>query len=283
MACRILGSEDAPGLLVFLERHLDSSMLLVSNAEAAGIVDQGQPLQGTYVGAFADGALTAVAGHFWNGFVIVQGDAGLEEAARAAVERTGRAVNGLIGPLSLVERARRALGLERRIARRDEAEVLYVLRLERLRTPSLLSSPRIAWRPPNERDIDDVLVEWRASYFVEALGAEPTPSLRDEARALLQRTRAQSLILVEDGAPVSLTTFTAQARGAVQVGGVYTPPALRGRGYARAVVAASLLEAREAGAKRSVLFTAGSNVAARRAYTALGYEETEAFGLVLFA
>src|SRR5262249_55576152 len=153
--------------------HLESSLILVSNVEAAGLEDRGQPLQGTYVGAFRDNALTAVAAHFWNGSVIVQGDAGIEEAARAAVDRTGRAVNRLIGPLRLVERVRRGLGIEQRVARKDEAEVLYVLHLERLRAPSLLSSPRVKWRSPTERDIDDVLVDWRTSFAVEALGDEP--------------------------------------------------------------------------------------------------------------
>jgi uncharacterized protein len=68
----------------------------------------------------------------------------------------------------------------------------------------------------------------------------------------------------------------------VQVGGVFTPPARRGHGYARAAVAASLALARARGAQRSVLFTAATNQAARRAYTALGHESIGDFGLVLF-
>ena len=81
---------------------------------------------------------------------------------------------------------------------------------------------------------------------------------------------------------VAMTGFNAMARGIAQVGGVYTPPALRGRGYARAAVAASLKLAREQGAVRSVLFTAETNLAAQRAYTALGYQVAGDFGLVLY-
>jgi predicted GNAT family acetyltransferase len=62
---------------------------------------------------------------------------------------------------------------------------------------------------------------------------------------------------------------------------VYTPPELRGRGFARAAVAASLLEARAEGAARAVLFT--SSGAAARAYEALGFVRAGSFGLVLFA
>jgi predicted GNAT family acetyltransferase len=65
-------------------------------------------------------------------------------------------------------------------------------------------------------------------------------------------------------------------------GGVYTPPKLRGRGYGRAVVAGSLCDARKQGSRRSVLFTRGTNVAAQRAYRALGYEVLGDFALVLF-
>ena len=81
---------------------------------------------------------------------------------------------------------------------------------------------------------------------------------------------------------MSLTGINARARGIVQVGGVYTPPALRRNGYARAAVAASLLGERERGATRSTLFTGIENAGAIRAYTTLGYEEFGEFGLLLF-
>ena len=54
-------------------------------------------------------------------------------------------------------------------------------------------------------------------------------------------------------------------------GGVWTPPELRGRGYGRAAVAASLLDARADGVGRSILFTGDDNVPAIKAYAALGY------------
>jgi predicted GNAT family acetyltransferase len=81
---------------------------------------------------------------------------------------------------------------------------------------------------------------------------------------------------------VAMTSFNAEARGIIQVGGVFTPPSLRGNGFARAAVAASLKLKREQGFRRSVLFTAETNHAARRAYTALGYEVVGDYGLVLF-
>jgi predicted GNAT family acetyltransferase len=76
-----------------------------------------------------------------------------------------------------------------------------------------------------------------------------------------------------------MTQFNARIPGWAQVGGVYTPPARRGRGYARAVVAASLLEVRAAGVTRAILFAAAADAAA--AYSAIGFTTIGRFGIVL--
>jgi predicted GNAT family acetyltransferase len=64
---------------------------------------------------------------------------------------------------------------------------------------------------------------------------------------------------------------------------VWTPPELRGRGYARAVVAGSLLAVRVEGIRRAVLFTDDDNVQAQRAYVALGFARVGDYGIVLLA
>ena len=88
-------------------------------------------------------------------------------------------------------------------------------------------------------------------------------------------------MLTRRGELVSFTGFNAKTRGIVQVGGIYTPPAHRRNGYARAAVAASLLLAREQGATRSTLFTDVENEGAVRAYTTLGYRAVGDFCLLL--
>jgi uncharacterized protein len=57
---------------MFLDMHAESSLFLRSNLAAAGLTDTGKPFEGTYVGAFEDGDLVAVAAHDWNGNVITQ-------------------------------------------------------------------------------------------------------------------------------------------------------------------------------------------------------------------
>jgi predicted GNAT family acetyltransferase len=87
-------------------------------------------------------------------------------------------------------------------------------------------------------------------------------------------------LLEQDGWPVASTGFNARLPDVVQIGGVYTPPALRGRGYARAAVAGSLLAVRETGVRRAVLFTGTDNEPARRTYLALGFRVVGDFGFV---
>ena len=282
---RLLVPGDELRLFEFLERYVDTSLFLFSNVERAGLLDRGQPLQATYVAAVdATGTITAVAGHAWNGNVILQGDAGLEAAACRAVELSGRAVRGLIGPWSLVLRARTGLGLDPTTTTHDGQELLFALSLDVLRRPSLLQQPELVVRAPSEAETTRVLAGWRVDYMVETLGSKRSPELEAAALENMQGNRKAGLlwVLARGDELVAMTSFNASARGIVQVGGVYTPPGLRSRGYARAAVAGSLQCARERGAVRSILFTAEYNQAARRCYTSLGYEVIGDFGLVLF-
>jgi RimJ/RimL family protein N-acetyltransferase len=280
---RLLGSNDAASLFSFLERHLDSSIILLSNAER-DLDYRGEPFQATYVARFEGDAITAVAAHYANGNIGLQGDDGIESCVVEAVRQSGRKVGGLLGPHELTVRARSALGLERAPARCDGLELLFALDLTRLKVPALLTTQGVSCRPPTSAEVTERLAAWGAEYSVETLGAPRTPGLESSAAAVMERWRkdGRNWVLVHDGELVSYTGFNSRARGVVQVGGVFTPPMLRGRGYARAAVAGSLLDAQRAGARRSTLFTSPQNVAAIRAYEALGYERVGDFGLVLF-
>jgi predicted GNAT family acetyltransferase len=78
-----------------------------------------------------------------------------------------------------------------------------------------------------------------------------------------------------------MTGFNATLPEIVQIGGVYTPADLRGRGYARRAVALHLAEARGKGTARAVLFAA--NDAAARAYRAIGFQPAVPFTLFLLS
>ena len=76
--------------------------------------------------------------------------------------------------------------------------------------------------------------------------------------------------------------FNARLPDVVQLGGIFTRPEDRGRGYARRLVAGMLQHARADGAPRAVLFTGQDNLAAQRAYEAIGFEPIGLYGLVLW-
>lgn len=280
---RALRLADEAQLKRFLEAHLDTSMILLSNLERAGVEGRGR-YSGDYFGTFSGTELTAVAAHYWNGNLLVQGTRGLEGAVRLAVQETARRVKGVMGPGVSVKSTLEALELTKQPTAVSSMELLFTLDLEMLCVPEALAKGRWNCRLATPSDRVSFLADWRADYNVEALHADDTVTLRRDVRDDITRDDAVPLWVLEvDGQPVCMTGFNAEALGVVQVGGVWTPPPLRRRGYGRAAVAGSLLDRHAHGARRSVLFTDTDNIAAQRAYTALGYRHTGEYGIWLFS
>jgi len=281
---RILSAGDEARLNRFLMRHADSSLFLRSNLQVAGLVDQGQPLQGTYAAALSDGEIVAVAAHFWNENLILQAPEQATELASAAARASRRRIGGLIGPHDQVTTARRGLGLMDRPTLVAEREILYALPLARLTPPLPLLDGRLACRNARAEDLD-LLTDWRARYSLETLREIETAGTRQRNRETIQRytTRGEQWVLEAEGRLVATSTFNARLADTVQIGGVWTPPDLRGCGYARAVVGGSLLAAREAGIVRAVLFTPETNHAAQRAYESLGFRPIGDYMVAVFA
>ena len=281
---RLLRPGDEAALEAFLSRHADTSMFLRANARSAGLVDKGEPLQATYAAAMEGGAIAGVAAHCWNGMVLVQAPAHAAEVARAAVRHSGRAITGFSGPWSQVVAARAALGLAATRAVKDSRDELYALDVGRLMVPPQLASGAVRCRHPEAGELE-LLVEWRAQFSIEALGATDGPDLRRASRAdvLLQHERGADWVLLDHGNPVAYSAFNAMLPDIVQIGGVWTPPECRGRGYARSVVAGSLVAAGKQGVRRAVLFADPNNAAARAAYLGIGFGIVGDYGLVLLA
>src|SRR4030095_11059701 len=107
---------------------------------------------------------------------------------------------------------------------------------------------------PEERSL---LYAWRIAYEVETLGRTDNAETRDRAAKAIDLLIAErnAWVAVVENSPVSFSAFNAALPDIVQLGGIYTPPELRGRGYAKAAVAAYLGIARARGASRAVLLT----------------------------
>ena len=280
MNLRVLGAADAAAMRAFLAPRAPTSMFLLSNSRAAGLVDEGKPFQATYVGAFVADELVGLAAHCWNGMLLVQTPPELAcELATTAVARSGRALAGFSGPADQVAVARTAFELPAPTV--DQVQALYALALADLQIPDVLARGEVTCRRPTATELP-LLVAWRRAYHVESLGASDGDEVASHAAHEIDQLVAVSRLwlLEHAGEIVATTAFNAVIPGIVQVGGVYTPPAWRGRGYARAAVAGSLVDARDRGdADRAILFT--WNPAAARAYEAIGFGRVGDYALVL--
>jgi RimJ/RimL family protein N-acetyltransferase len=279
---RILKPSDETALEAFLLSCVESSMFLIGNMRTSGLIDNGQAYAGTYAAAFEDERVVGVVAHYWNQNLVFQAPVHLDSLWRAVVEASQRPIGGLIGPNDQVKAATEALGIDESKIQLDEIEKLYSLRLADLLVPEGLSSGRLSGRRIEARDLE-LIAKWEVAYSIEALGEKDSPQLWEKCRRSVERSikEGRTWVLEDRGEPVACSSFNTAIKEAVQVGGVWTPPALRRQGYGRAVVAASLLDARLEGVEKAVLFTGESNVAAQKAYAALGFKSIGDYRLLL--
>lgn len=276
---------DRPALERYLATRSDTCMLLRSNLRAVGLgwrAPGGERLQAQYVIARHGDAVIGVAGHCWNGMVMVQADAHAGDLAVEAVRRSRRRVAGLLGELAQVASARAALGARGRVTM-DSDETLMALSLDRLIVPPVLADGAVIGRRAEAHD-RELLIAWRTAYGLETEIEQTAAEAEERATAAVDSMLAapdRRIWVVEHaGAPVATCAHSAVLPDSVQIGGVFTPPPARGRGHARAVVAASLIDARAAGATRAILFTPRADAVA--AYRAVGFEPIGRYAIVLF-
>lgn len=275
---RLARSGDEGALQNFLERHADTSLYLRFFLAEGGLVDDGKPLQGTYATAFDGPEVVGVAMHNWQGAVFLQAPAKATELTRAAVKHTGRKCIALLGPFAQAQEVHRGLGS--RPASKCAKEGLFTLNIGEMIRPHSDSSTLICRRARP----DDLafLLDWRHRYEIESTGLPDTDATREFARSAIEGHvgRGEAFVLEASGVPVSLCTRNARAAESMQIGGVWTPPELRNRGYGRAVVWGTLKQAAREGVTRAVLFT--DNPAARRSYETLGFRQIDEFGIFIY-
>jgi len=123
---------------------------------------------------------------------------------------------------------------------------------------------------PDERDL---LVAWLRAFHDEAL-ADDSPHI-DLERMVDRRLAATNagLVLWEDESqPVSMCGFGGPTPHGIRIGPVYTPPALRRRGYAAALTAYVTQQQLESGRDYCFLYTDLANPTSNRIYMNIGYE-----------
>jgi uncharacterized protein len=146
-------------------------------------------------------------------------------------------------------------------------------------TPAPSGSPRVA--TPDDRDL---LVAWMREFADEVLPDEPEGDR--QTRAVEDRLDADEhagLWLWEDGGrPVSMSGYGSETPNGIRIGPVYTPPELRGQGYATGLVSEQSRWLLESGRRFCFLYTDLDNPTSNALYRRIGYRIVAESGDVRF-
>jgi predicted GNAT family acetyltransferase len=172
---------------------------------------------------------------------------------------------GVLGPVGATALFSELWGEETGVrARVQVAERIY--RASEAHQPTDVSG---RYRAYEDHDHDLVLA-WLTAFVAESLPAG-TPF---DAEAVLARRldeREAGFVLWEDDEAASLAGFGGVTPHGIRVGPVYTPPELRGRGYASALVGELTARLLDNGRRFCFLFTDLSNPTSNSIYQRIGY------------
>ena len=278
MSLRSATAADSPALAEFLHAHATTAMFALSNLVNDGLGGDGRRQMRFWL-CMAKGRITGAIGLSGQGFLLpVMPDATADHWRAAVAALRGLPITGVIAETSQADRFLRFAGLAGAAMARSEDEPGFTLALADLRMPDCAGFSLRRPGPPER----EVLLCWRAAYHVEVLGTprdQAGPQCAADIDAFL--ARGSHRLLLHAGQPVAMTGFNATLPDMVQIGGVYTPPALRGQGHARRAVALHLAEARAQGVSRAVLYAFSEQAA--RAYRAIGFQPAGRMRFAIFA
>lgn len=198
-----------------------------------------------------------------------------QDFAAAARALQGRVVAGIVGPEQWARGLQIAAGLVEAPSTLDQDEPHFLLNMSDLAIPDGPGDIVPLSRPP-----EGIIKDWMLDYQLRTLNTPPAEALQRVKDNYSQYCDARShVVLMQDGIPLAMTGFNARLPDIVQIGGVYTPPALRGKGYARRAIALHLARAQAEGATRATLFSASDSATA--AYRAIGFQRIGLWTLLL--
>lgn len=184
-----------------------------------------------------------------------------------AADLDGQSLPGVAGP------ARSAAAFARAWTRRTgtPATPLRHLRVFRLTqiVPPQLAPGHLADATPADQEI---VARWLKAFHDESLPDDPAQDFDEMTRRWIDGQGRRLVLWNDGGRPVSLTGVGGRTPNGIRIGPVYTPPELRGRGYASNLVAEASQAELDAGRRFVFLFTDLANPTANRIYQAIGYE-----------
>jgi hypothetical protein len=186
---------------------------------------------------------------------------------RLVDDLAGDDLPGVVGPAessgAFAEAWARATGVRARLARHERS-----FRLRSVKPPRRAPGEMVRAEPSHRR----VMIDWLKAFKDEALPSGPDQDWERMADRNIAGRGRTIFFWFDDGRPVSLTGVGGLTPHGIRVGPVYTPPELRGRGYASNLVAGVSQLQLDSGRDFVFLFTDLANPTANRIYQAIGYE-----------
>ena len=184
-----------------------------------------------------------------------------------AEDLAGASLPGALGPADSTGAFARAwaerAGVPARLVRHERS-----FRLEHVRTPRPVPGSMARAQPADKA----LLSTWARAFIDEALPGGPPQDYDRMADRWIKGLGRTAYLWLDEGRPVSLTGVGGLTPNGIRVGPVYTPPELRGRGYASNLVAQVSQLQLDGGRTFVFLFTDLANPTPNRIYQAIGYE-----------
>jgi hypothetical protein len=120
----------------------------------------------------------------------------------------------------------------------------------------------------------ELLIDWLRAFEAEALhtlGGGGEDRARQVVEYRLRAERAGLMLWEDGGVVVSVAGFGGETPNGIRIGPVYTPPELRGRGYATALVAQLSSQLLAEGRRFCFLYTDLANPTSNAIYERIGY------------
>lgn len=188
-------------------------------------------------------------------------------AAALAADLAGDAIPGVVGPAesagAFAAAWNRGARVTPRLVRHERA-----FRLSAVRPPQPAPGEMVI----AETSHREVLRDWVRAFHEEAMADAPAQDYGAMADRWIRRLGRTAYLWVDDGRPVSLAGAGGLTPNGIRVGPVYTPPRLRGRGYASNLVAGVSQAQLDSGRRFVFLFTDLANPTANHIYQEIGYE-----------
>jgi RimJ/RimL family protein N-acetyltransferase len=138
---------------------------------------------------------------------------------------------------------------------------------------ALSEEPAYPGAPGHARAVqsDDapLFADWITAFMQEATPHDAVPT-----REKLEKVAGEGrhMFWISEGQPVSMAGIARRTRNAAAISAVYTPPSLRGRGYAGSVTAAIVERILAEGKSTACLYTDLRNPFSNRCYAKIGFK-----------